>query len=367
MLTLDDDDTRRLAQADPAAFVDRVGAGLLVIDEAQRVPELVLPLKASVDRDRRPGRFLLTGSADLLKVKGVADSLAGRAETVEMLPLSQGELARRNKPTDFVAWLRAEPEPDAYLPLDGRTVMRGGFPEPIRRTEARARAWFASYIARLADHDAAELQQGGYADKLESLLRLVASQGQAELVTAKVARYLGVAESTADAYLRLATDMRLVVRFPAWTRSPRNRVVRRPKVCLTDTGLAAALTRFTTALADSPGGHEYYGSLVEQFVALELAKQRAWTDCPFDLYHFRDRDGLEVDLIAETFDGALIGIEVKSTRTLSPRLWAGLTAFRDRFPDRSVTGVLLYGGDSAATLHGWLHVLPITALWQHPA
>lgn len=366
MLTLDDADTRRLAQADPVAFVDRGADGLMVIDEAQRVPELILPLKASVDRDRRPGRFLLTGSADLLKVKGVTDSLAGRAETIEMGTLSQGELSRRGTPADFVSWMRAGAEPRTFQPLDARFVLRGGFPEPIQRGETRARAWFTSYIARLTDHDAKELQQGGYADKLESLLRLIASQGQAELVTSKVARHLGVAESTAEAYLRLASDMRLVVRFPAWNRSLRGRVVRRPKVCLADTGLAAALTRLTVALADSPGGHEYYGTLVEQFVALELLKQRAWSSCPFDLYHFRDRDGLEVDLIAETFDGALIAIEVKSTRTLSPGLWAGLTAFHDRFADRSVTGVLLYGGDSAATLHNWLHVMPITALWRHP-
>ena len=365
VLSLDDNNTLRLAQDDPIGFVDRVPDGLMVIDEAQRVPELVLPLKANVDRDRRPGRFLLTGSADLLQVKGVADSLAGRAETVEMMPLSQGELARRDVPEDSVAWLAAGAKPRPFDLLSSDAVIRGGYPEPNLRAPDRARRWFASYVDRLSDHDAKELRQGGYADQLGALLRLIAAQGQSELVNAKIARSLGLAESTADIYLRLATTMRLVSRFPAWNRTPRGRLARRPKACLSDTGLAAALANFTAPMAISPGGREYYGALVEQFVALELAKQRAWTTRPFELYHFRDRDGLEVDLVIETFDGSLIAIEVKSTRTIAPKLWAGLAAFRERFFDRDVTGVLLHTGDTAAVQHGWLHVLPITALWQH--
>ena len=364
VVSLDDVNTLRLAQDDPVGFIGQWADGLVVIDEAQRAPELILPLKASVDRDRRPGRFLLTGSADLLQVRGVGDSLAGRAETIELGPLSQGELARRTTPEDFVTWLAAGAEPRPGVPLDPEAVIRGGYPEPSRRSGARARAWFAGYVDRLAGHDAKDLHHGGYADQLRALLRLVAAQGQAELVAAKVARQLGIAETTTATYLRLATAMRLVLQFPGWNRSARGRVVGRPKVCLADTGLAAALTGLTAPKAAGPGGREHYGALAEQLVALELSKQRAWTQTPFDLYHFRHRDGLEVDLIAETLDGSLIAIEVKSTQTITPGLWANLAAFRDRFPDRRVTGVLLHSGDSVATLHGWLHVLPITALWQ---
>jgi len=363
--TLDDNNALHIAQADPVAFVDQSPNSLLVIDEAQRVPELILPLKANVDRDRRPGRFLLTGSADLLKVKGVADSLAGRAETVEMYPLSQGELTRRAVPEDFVAWILAGAEPKPFPRLDPNVVIRGGFPEANLRTETRARNWFVSYINRLADHDAQDLQQGGYADQLATLLQVIAAQGQSELVKAKIARDLGIAEATADSYLRLARTMRLIVDIPVWSRALRGRVVHRPKVSLVDTGLAAALTNFTARMSFSPGGLEYFGALVEQFVALELLKQRTWASTPYDLYHYRDRDGLEVDLVIETFDGVIIAIEVKSSRTVTSRLWKNLAAFRDRFPDRHVIGVLLHGGDNVATLHGWLHILPIPALWQH--
>ena len=363
--TLDDNNTLRIAQADPVAFVDQSPNSLLVIDEAQRVPELILPLKVNVDRDRRPGRFLLTGSADLLKVKGVADSLAGRAETVEMYPLSQGELTRRTTAEDFVAWILEDTESQTFQALDPNTVIRGGFPEANLRTETRARSWFLSYISRLADHDAQDLQQGGYADQLTILLRVIAAQGQAELVKAKVARDLGIAEATADSYLRLARTMRLIVEIPVWNRTLRGRVIHRPKVSLIDTGLAAALTNFTAQMSFSPGGLEYFGALVEQFVALELLKQRTWTSVPYDIYHYRDRDGLEVDLIVETFDGTIIAIEVKSGRTVTSKLWKNLAAFRDRFPDRRVIGVLLHGGDTVATLHDWLHILPIPALWEH--
>lgn len=364
-LTLDNSVTLLMAKEDPMALVSQYPKGLLIIDEAQRAPELVLPLKASIDQDRHPGRFLLTGSADLLHVKGVSDSLAGRAETVELMPLSQGELNQRATPEDFVSWLLAGGQGSRFTPLNSQTVIRGGFPEPVRRDESRAQRWFTSYIARLADHDARELQEGGYADRLESLLSLLAAQGQSELVKAHLARDLGVSETTIDSYLRLARTMRLTVQYPAWNRTPHRRLIRRPKISLLDTGLSAALAHFTNAKATVPGGREFYGSLVEQFVALELMKQQAWSGVGFNLFHYRDSDGLEVDLIAETEDNELIAIEVKSTTTVTQKLWSNLHAFRERYPDRHVTGVLLHSGDSSAHLHGWLHILPVTALWEH--
>ena len=365
LLTLDDELTLRAAREDPVALVNSAPEGTLIIDEAQRAPQLILPLKANVDANRRPGRFLLTGSADLLRVKGVGDSLAGRAETVEMLPLSQGELARRTVPEDFITWLLSGKHFREFSPLNPEAVIRGGYPEAVQRSGRRAQAWFESVIVRLSDHDAPEFSQGSYAEHLRGLLALIAAQGPAELVKARIARDLGAAESSVAAYLRLARTMRLTVEIPAWSRAPRARVTRRPKVCLTDTGLGAALSSFTVPQAVSPGGREYLGALVEQLVTLELAKQQAWTSTFFRLHHYRDRDGLEVDLVAETYDGALVAIEVKSTQTITDRLWRNLFKFKERFPERNVTGVLLYSGDTAATLHGWLHVLPITSMWEH--
>lgn len=363
-VTLDDPATLAIAEADPVFFVEQAGRGLLVIDEAQRAPGLILPLKATVDRDRRPGRFLLTGSADLLQVKGVGDSLAGRAETIELMTLSQGELARREVPEDFVTWVVGGVEGRRFDALDPHAVVAGGYPEAIQRSPARAARWFSSYVDRLADHDARELQSGGYADHMRTLLSLVAAGGQSELVKARLARGMGVSENSVDAYVRLASTMRLLSLIPSWGRSSRGRIARRPKVGLSDAGLGSHLAGFTSAKAQTLGGREYYGALVEQFCALELARQRTWSAESWELFHFRDHDGLEVEIVIELADGRLIAVEVKSAEGVTEKAWRQLERFRARFSDRDITGVVLHGGTQVAHLGGWLHVLPITSLWQ---
>lgn len=365
VVTLDDPATLAVAESDPGFFVAQAADRLLVIDEAQRAPGLILPLKAAVDRDRRPGRFLLTGSADLLQVKGVGDSLAGRAETFELHPLSQGELARRDSPEDFVSWLLSEPEMRDCAALEPALVVTGGYPEVQERSPRRARSWFESYAARLAGHDARQLHGGGYADHLQALLAILAAGAQQEVVRAKLARDMGVSENTVEAYLRTATMMRLLITSPPWGRNLRGRVTKRPKVSLNDTGFTAALAGFTEAHALSLGGREYYGALVEQFVATEIEKQRGWSRESYRVYHYRDTDGLEVDLLLELADGRLVAVEAKAASDVTAGAWRNLERFRERFSDRDVTAVCLYAGTRSWWLHGWLHVLPITALWQH--
>ena len=366
-VTMDDPANRALATEDPQFFVEQAAEGTLLVDEAQRAPGLILPVKASVDRDRRPGRFLLTGSADLLQVKGVGDSLAGRAETVELMTLSQGEINFRKNPEDFVSWvLRGAESPGDFLELDPETVVTGGYPEVLLRSPRRRGRWFTSYTERLADHDARDLQSGGFSDHMAALLRLLAAQGQSELVKSKNARTLGISESTFDSYLRLAQVMRLVTSTPPWRRAPRSRLSKRPKVSLTDTGLAAHLAGFTSAMASTVGGREFYGALIEQFVVLELKRQRTWSDQLFEIFHYRNHDGPEVDVVLELSDGRLIAIEVKSARGMNERSWAALKQFRHQIKDREVIGVVLHTGTQVAHLNDWLHVLPITSLWEHP-
>lgn len=363
--TLDDPATLAIARSDPSFFVDQNPDGVLVIDEAQRAPELILPIKASVDRDRRPGRFLLTGSADLLQVKGSGDSLAGRAETIELWPFSQGELGRRKAREDFVTWILTRPDLAPSTRLAPDILTKGGYPEITKRTPARALRWFDSYITRLASHDARDLTGGGFPDHLATMLRIIAAGGQGELVKAKLAREIGISESAVSSYLRLAVDMRLVYTLPSWGRSPRGRITRRQKVGLNDTGLAAALSAFSPAQSLTVGGREQYGNLVEQFVALELAKQRTWSQQTFDIYHFRHLDGLEVDLVIELHDGRLIAIEVKSTTSPTQRAWDNLIRFREAFAEREIIGVCLHAGETSARINGWLDILPISMLWQH--
>lgn len=364
-VTLDDPDALAVAESDPAYFVEQAGDRLLVIDEAQRAPQLLLPLKAAIDRDRRAGRFLLTGSADLLRLRSTGDSLAGRAETFELRPFSQGELIGRGSPEDFVSWILSIPELPDFPSLDPATVLTGGYPEVQTRAPRRARAWFGAYAERLSGHDARELRGGGYAHHLQSLLTILAAGGQQEIVRSRLAREIGVSENTVEAYLDTAAMMRLVTTLQPWGRNYRSRVTRRPKTSLNDTGFSAALTGFTDAQALSMGGREHYGALVEQFTAIELEKQRSWSALPYRLYHYRDTDGLEVDLVIELADGRLIAVEVKAALDVSARAWRNLERFRERFRDRNVTGVCLYSGTRSWRLHNWLNVLPITSLWQH--
>ncbi len=365
LVTLDDPVTLAVAESDPGFFVSQASDRLVIIDEAQRAPGLILPLKASVDRDRRPGRFLLTGSADLLQVEGVGDSLAGRAETFELAPLSQGELARRENPEDFVAWLLTTPEFQDFEALDPALVVAGGYPEVQMRSLRRSRAWFESYALRLAGHDARDLRGGGFPDHLSRLLALVAAGPQQEVVRVRLARDLGVSENTAETYLRTATTMRLVTTLQPWGRNLRGRVTRRPKVSLNDTGFAAGLTTFSESHAMTIGGREYFGALVEQFAAVELQKQRAWSSESYRTYHYRDTDGLEVDQVIELADGRLLAVEVKAAIEVTAKSWRNLERFHSRFADREVIGVCLYGGTHSWRVHDWLSVLPITALWQH--
>ena len=366
-VTMDDPDSRALAAEDPQFFVEQAGEGTMIVDEAQRAPGLVLPVKASVDRVRRPGRFLLTGSADLPQVKGVGDSLAGRAETVELKTLSQGEINFRQNPEDFVSWvLRRAGSPRDFHELDPETVVTGGYPEVLLRSPRRRGRWFTSYTERLADHDAKDLQSGGFSNHMSGLLRLIAAQGQSELVKAKDAKTLGISETTFDSYLRLAQVMRLVTSTPPWRRAPRSRLSKRPKVSLTDTGLAAHLAGFTSPMAATVGGREFYGALIEQFVVLELKRQRTWSDQLFEIFHYRDHDGPKVDVLLELSDGRLIAIEVKSARSVNERSWTPLKQFRNQMKDREVIGIVLHTGTQVAQLNDWLYVLPISSLWQHP-
>lgn len=210
-----------------------------------------------------------------------------------------------------------------------------------------------------------ELHSGGYADHLRALLAILAAGGQQEIVRARLARDLGIAENTVDAYLRTATTMRLLLTLPSWGRSLRGRVTRRPKTSLNDTGFAAALTGFTEAHALSLGGRGYYGVLVEQFVTTQLHAQNSWSDQPYRMFHYRETDGLEVDIVLELADGRLVAIEVKSASELTPRAWRNLERFRERFADREIVGVCFHTGSRAWRVRGWLNLLPVTSLWQH--
>lgn len=366
-VTLDDEVTRLVSQDDPTAFVLRGGSGLLVIDEIQRSPGLMLAIKATVDRDRRPGRFLVTGSADLLRLRSVEDSLAGRAETVELFGLSQGELIGTRETfiddvfTDGppVEWASKLTRAD-YL----ERACAGGFPEALRRNDRRRDSWFADYAQRVLARDAAEISEGQRLGDLPRLLRFVASRSATELNQADLARDSAFAARTLPSYLDLLEMLYLIWRIPAWSSNLTNRLVKRPKIALTDSGLLAHLLNLSPAGMDLLRDPTPAGPLIETFVVNELRRQAGWSAEAVRIFHLREGDRLEVDIILEHRDGRVAGIEVKAGASLGAKAFKGLAELRDRLGSRFARGIVLYSGSDALPAGDRLAALPIEALWR---
>lgn len=369
VFTMDDAEHRSAATTDPTAFVRSLGSGLVVIDEVQRCPELILPIKVSVDRDRRPGRFLLTGSADLLRVPGAEDSLAGRAETVPLWPLSQGEFDGRTD--DLVArlldtdrsllrsWVTRTTRSDVI-----QRLCAGGFPEAAQREHQRRRAaWLDDFVARLVRRDAPAVTAASPA-QLHAALKLIAANQAGEMTQARFARDLGVAQSTAKAYFERLEALFLVTAVPPWSRNLTARQVNRPKTLVSDSGLATRLAGLAPDDLLSPTGVNHLGGLLEGFVASELLRQRTWSRVDFSVHHYRESGGNEVDLVISLMGDATIGIEVKATSAPTQQHATGLTRFADRVGDAFAMGVVLHLGKRSWALTDRVVALPVAALWE---
>lgn len=364
---LDRPTEREAAHSDPVRFVDH--EGLLVIDEVQRAPELLLPIKARVDEDQRPGQYVLTGSARLLGLRDVPDALVGRTETIELWPFSQGELDQlggANSPTwidrmfdnpiDFGAHQNLERSD--YL----QRACRGGFPEAVRREGGRRARFFDSYVNDLLDRDVTQLGDIQRRDELHRLLRLVADAMAQPLVTSRLGSALRLADATTTRYLGLFEEVFLVKQLPAWSASATTRASRAPKMLMVDTGLATHLSGRTEARINRD--EALAGSVMENFVLSELARQVAWSTQRAWLGHFRTRDGIEVDGVLESPDGRIVGVEVKAARSVRADDFHGLRYLQDRTPSRFQHGVVLYAGDQVLPFGPDLTAIPISAIWN---
>jgi hypothetical protein len=362
-LSLDDAATLDVARTDPVGFVAG-RTGLVGIDEAQRVPELLLAVKAQVDRDRRPGRFLLTGSTRLLGAPRLADSLAGRMEALTLWPFTQSELVGADAVTGLVdaafggGISDLRPEPVGRAQLLERAV-GGGYLPALERSDRRRTAWFDSYVAGVIDREVRTVSDAAYLRELPRLLRLLAARTSGELNVTDVARDLGLARPTTDSYLAHLEAVFLVQTVPAWSTDLTSRLVRRPKIGLTDTGLAARLL----------GGRvrsdvDVAGRLIETFVTNEVRAQSEWSTTRPQLFHFRDRDGSEVDLVLESGDGRVVGIEVKAGATVRSEDLRGLRLLDQRLGDDFAAGVVLCTCPAPVHLGGRLWTLPMSVLWS---
>jgi predicted AAA+ superfamily ATPase len=363
-VTLDDLTVLAAARADPAGFLAGF-AQPLVLDEVQRAPELLLAIKAAVDRRRTPGRFLLTGSANVLLLPRVAESLAGRMEIVNLWPLSQGEI--EGAAEGFLAAAFGDALPvlgrrSASVPLTDR-VLRGGYPEVLGiESAARRRAWFDAYVTSILQRDVRDLARIEGLTELPRLLALLAARPMAQLNYADLSRSAGLPQSTLKRYFALLETVFLVKLLPPWHTNIGKRLVKTPKVLLTDSGLAAHLMGIDGArLAHDRG---LLGGLLESFVAIELAKQAAWSEDPPAMYHFRTHEGDEVDLVLERRGGAVVGIEVKSAATVTAADFKGLRALAEAAGRRFRRGIVLYTGTEVVPFGAGLFALPVEALWR---
>jgi predicted AAA+ superfamily ATPase len=370
-LTLDDPGRRAAANADPAGFVEQLETPA-IIDEFQKAPELLPAIKSRVDRARSggrraPGMFLLTGSANVWGTLRVSESLAGRAERVALWPLSQGEILGRQE--TFLDDLLVGRIPQITGAPSGRqaiatAIVRGGYPEMLARGDARRRArWIANYIQMILERDARDLTANSQQlEELPRLLAAAAARVTGLLDIAELARDAKLKRDTTSRYLTLLELLFLLRRAPAWSRNIGQRLIKAPKLWLPDSGLASHLVEYSEHRLledDTPVA----GALFENFVASEIAKQATWCDTDAGLHHFRTAGGREVDLVIESRDGRVAGIESKLNSTIRERDFSGLRHLRDRLGERFRAGVVIHTGPETLPYGDRLWAAPVSALW----
>lgn len=358
--------TRQAAEQDPTSFVDLDRP--MVIDEVQRVPELLLAIKETVDADPRPGRFILTGSAKVMALRGVQDALPGRMETVELWPLSQGEID--GKPDQFVDAAFALGPKVEHGSAESRAgyvdrVVRGGFPEAVARTGKRRSRFFRSYVADLINREVLQLSEIERGAEMRALTRLVAARSGQLLVPGTLGNQIGLPRDTVNRYLRLLEEVFLIKRIPAWSRNLSARATSTPKVAMVDSGIAANLCGMDATALRSPGSP--WGSLLEGFVVMELARQLAWSDLDVELYHYRTKDGIEVDAVLENSRREVVAIEVKAGATVRSEDFRGLRHLADRLGDDLLAGYVLYTGTDTLPFGPKFRAAPVSALWETTA
>ena len=357
--------TLAAAEEDPVSFVRN--DGLLLIDEIQRVPGLLLPIKREVDRNPRPGRYLLTGSARLLGLRDLPDALPGRTETIELWPLSQGEID--SAPDGFVdavfrrgSNVSLPPSPLRKRDYVARAV-RGGYPEAVRRDPGRRRdRFFDSYITDLVSRDVRQVSDIERPAEMRRLLGVIAGRMGNLAVAQAIAGAVGMPRQTLLRYLDLLELVFIVRRIPGWSSNLTRRAVSVPKLVVTDSGLAGRLIGLSPGRAADQSAP--VGQLIENFVIGEVARQLTWSAEPVQLFHFRDRDQVEVDILLEHASGDVVGVEVKAAETARGDDFRGLRHLANRLENRFRAGFVLYAGEESLSFGERLKALPIAALWK---
>jgi hypothetical protein len=361
-LTLDDELTLLAAKEDPVGMIRSLDRA--VIDEVQRAPQLLLAIKKTVDEDRRPGRFLLTGSANLMALPTVADSLAGRMETLTLLPLSQSEIhgSKANWiDSAFAGHILTVTQ--LFLGNDLiETVLRGGYPEAVSRSTARRRAeWGRQYINAIIQRDVRDVADIEKLDHLPRFLRALAQVSGQMCNYTQLGGQVGLDHKTAARYISVFEQMYLLRRIEVWSRNRLNRMVKTPKVQFIDSGLLSTLADVTPTLAQKD--RSCFGNALESFVYGELRKHMTTAESDCQLLYYRDHDQYEVDFIIENAAGHLVGVEVKAVATVKDRDLRGLKRLASVAGEQFKLGVILYDGSETLPLGDGFWAAPLSSLW----
>ena len=362
-VTLDDQTMLEAARSDPAGFIR--GLDRATIDEIQRVPDLILAIKKTVDEEYRPGRFLLTGSANVLTLPRTADSLAGRMETLRLLPLAQAEIEGRTP--CFLERLFEGNLQDQRQAVVGddlvHAVLLGGFPEAIaRKSERRRLQWARSYLTSILSRDLRDIAEVEKLTELPKFVRLLAEHSGRLVNHSQFGASINVSHKTGQRYVGLLEQVFLIATLQPWFTNTLKRIVKTPKLHFLDSGLLASERGLTFDRVKADRGT--FGALLESFVFSEVLKLMTASDLRLMPHHFRDRDRREVDIVLERDDGLIAGIEVKASATVRSGDFAGLRALAGSCGDRFASGVILYDNTDVVPFGERLVAAPISCLWN---
>jgi len=365
-LTFDDPGILAAAKRDPNGFI----AGLnnpVTMDEVQHIPEIFPVIKAAIDRQRQPGQFLLTGSANVLLLPKLSESLAGRMEVMTLWPFSQGEM-RGSKEifvdslffTQPLPWpgVSTGPQRDELLEM----VLTGGYPvAAARKSLARRDAWFRSYVLTILQRDIRDLANLADVSAVPRLLSVVASRAGSLLNFADISRTAALPQTTLKRYFALLEATFMVHLLRPWAKNLGQRAIQTPKIYLNDSGLLAYLQGMTAERVKSEGSR--YGALLENYVVMELRKQSTWSETQPDFFFWRTASGQEVDLVLEDRAGRVVGVEIKASSTLGRNDVRGLQALASAAGSNWVRGVVLYTGTEVIPFASNLHGVPLGRIW----
>lgn len=370
-LTMDNLSVLEAAQTDPHSFLVGLRGKRVILDEIQRVPELFVSIKEEVDRDRVAGRFLLTGSANAMLLPRLSDSLAGRIQLITLWPLAQREITSdAHASSDFIDAAFKGDFKTRRIPCDRQDVIRrallGGYPEVVTNAGSgvpreRLRNWFEAYVTTLLQRDVRDLSNIQGLSEMPLLLRLLASRATAALNVADLSRSSRIANVTLHRYLALLQAVYLIHLIQPWSGNLSSRLVKAPKLLMTDTGVLSYLNGLTEEqLLTTP---TFDGPLVENFVGMELLKLASWNRQRPELFYYRTHDRKEVDFVLQARSGTLVGVEVKASAMVEAADFKGIKSLAEAAGESFACGIVLYSGETLLPFGKNLYAVPTSVLW----